>query len=317
MLVQLKNRISRLLALLLLTFATGAQSADWQKIEIPVNENLSGISFLNRDTGILVTQYGRYLLTEDAGKNWNSYSEKPPVALEDIDFYSEKVAAICGRGGRLYITTTGLDGWQNVSLPDTTPWLLDVEMFDDTTGLVIGTTRNPDNFYEGLTLRTTDGGKTWNPLTQLGYGLAQIQVADDGTVMVLSFGKLSESKDKGFSWTSHLTFDGEPCRTFSMHGQHGIMGGLNGMCAYTEDRGQTWNIARQNLDYVLIASAMVSDKVGYLGGSKGVLIRTDDGGANWTQETLPETFDIFDMQLVGNRLFIVGTEGHMLYKDLK
>lgn len=317
MTVQLKNRISALLALLLLAFAATAHAAEWQKVDIPANEDLSGVSFLNRDTGIVVTQYGRYLLTEDGSKRWRSFSEKPPVALEDIDFFNENVAAICGRGGRLYITTTGLDGWQNVSLPDTTPWLLDVEMLDDTTGLVIGITRNPENIFEGLTLRTTDGGKTWNPLTQLGYGLADIEVADDGTVMVLSFGKLSESKDKGFSWTSHLTFDGEPCRTFALHGRHGIMGGLKGLCAYTEDRGQTWNIVRQSLDYVLIASEMVSDKVGYIGGTKGVLLRTDDGGASWTKETLPEAFDIFEMQLVDGRLFIVGSDGKMYYKDIE
>jgi hypothetical protein len=46
-------------------------------------------------------------------------------------------------------------------------------------------------------------------------------------------------------------------------------------------------------------------------------MRTEDGGDRWTLETLPEKFDILDMQLIDNRLYIVGSEGHMLFKDLK
>jgi photosystem II stability/assembly factor-like uncharacterized protein len=315
----LKTVLKRLLPVALAAWLplAAAGADDWVSVKIPVEEGLSGISFLNKDSGLVITNWGRYLLTTDGCRSWRTFVLKEGAAFEDVHYLNSRRAFICGRGGMLFRTVDGCATWQNQSLPDTLPWLTDVEMFDDQTGMVIGMTRRAESPFEGLALRTTDGGDTWHPLVSLGLGYAELCHRPSEPVYLLSFGKVSISFDKGKTWESVPTVQGEPCRAMAMHGLAGVIAGPGGMRAYTLDGARTWQLAKSQPDRVFIAAVIVSDTVGYLGGMGGVMMYTEDGGRTWKDEKIPEAFDIYDLALVADRLYAVGSDGHMIYKKVK
>ncbi|MDH4157900.1 MAG: YCF48-related protein [candidate division Zixibacteria bacterium] len=307
-----------LLCLLLLSLVVPALHAqEWQRVKIPAQDNLTGISFISPDTGLVVTGTGRYMHTVDGGKNWRRFRIEEGAPFEDVFYLNSQYAYICGRNGKLLRSIDSLQSWQHKTLPDTLPWLMDIEMFDNKHGLVIGMSRHTERPLQGFALRTVDGGISWQEVAPMGAGYAEIAYEKGGPVIILAFGRLIISDDKGATWRTVTTFEGEACRAISMHGDAGIMAGPGGICAYTRDAGKTWQIVRSDAQRVFIAVQMIDDQVAYVGGANGIVMRTADGGQTWQDEDFPAPIDIFDFELVGDRLYAVGSMGGMLYKKVR
>jgi len=303
-------------AIMILIFSLPAFSQDWQEIKLETNLSLTGISFLNADTGLVVSSGGRYLQTLDGGKNWSIF-HITDTPLEDVFYLDSKTAYICGRKGLIVFTDDAGASWQNKSLKDTMIWFFDIEMFDENNGLVIGATRNPENPFEGIALRTIDGGKIWGKIETLGIGYNEISYRPGEPVYMMSFGKLNISNDMGKTWESFLTVEGEACRAISMYGKSGIITGPKGMCAFTRDSGKTWQITKQESTQLYIAAVMINENDAYIAGAEGVIKHTIDGGKSWTLEQVPDKFHVFDMAIGGNYLYAVGAKGGMIRKKIK
>jgi photosystem II stability/assembly factor-like uncharacterized protein len=307
-----------LLCLLFLSLAAPAVPAqEWHRVKIPAQDNLTGISFLSPDTGLVVTGTGRYMHTVDGGQSWRRFRIQEGAPFEDVFYLSSQYAFICGRNGRLLRSIDSLQSWQHKSLSDTLPWLRDIEMFDNKNGLVIGMSRHTEHPLQGFALRTIDGGISWQEVEPMGAGYAEIAYENGRPVIILAFGQLIISDDKGATWRTVPTLEGEACRAISMRGDAGIIAGPGGMCAYTSDGGKTWRKVKSDAQRVFIAVQMIDERVAYVGGANGVVMRTADGGKTWQDEDFPAPIDILDFELVGNRLYAVGSMGGMLYKKVR
>ena len=86
--------------------------------------------------------------------------------------------------------------------------------------------------------------------------------------------------------------------------------------AYSRDGGATWIQVQQNESDLYIACQLVNEGLGYMGGLDGVFKKTENGGSLWTDEVLPAKFDIYDMQLVGSKLYIVGSNGNIVVGEV-
>ncbi len=111
---------------------------------------------------------------------------------------------------------------------------------------------------------------------------------------------------------------GSPARSFSFSGNSGILCGLKGIVAYTNDGGKIW-LKSEKLDEqkTYVASQMINSSEGYIGGQNSTLMKTTDGGRNWSPELMAKSFDVYDLILVKNRIYAVGAEGGIIWKEVK
>jgi photosystem II stability/assembly factor-like uncharacterized protein len=131
--------------------------------------------------------------------------------------------------------------WGVRTLPGN-PVLTDVSFAQPTTGLICG--------GDGLLLRTTDAGNTWQ------------SVAPSDT-----------------SWLhalQHVTPQLVYCA------------GDNGVLLRSEDGGQSWQQVSVPTNRHLLTLAFPSRDTGYVAGEQGVVLRTYDGGQHWRPVSFPE-----------------------------
>jgi photosystem II stability/assembly factor-like uncharacterized protein len=296
--------------------ASAQKETRWVVQDFPVEENITGIHFFCPDTGYVVTSGGILARTFDGGVNWQPRRVSEYAALEDLHFTHGPIGILVGRSGTILRTRDGGYTWENESYYDTAAWLLDIQMIDHKNGVAIGATREPKERLGGLLLRTTDAGDTWNRIEVGGLGYSELVMPGDSTIRFLAYGAIYTSKDLGANWTSSLTFDGPPCRCLSIHGSSGITGGSSGAMAYSRDGGATWIQVQQDKKDLYVACQLVTERLGYMGGLDGLFKKTENGGSLWTDEALPVHFDVFDMQLVGTKLYVVGSNGTIVVGEV-
>ncbi len=311
----MKNTII-LICCFILTATFSTQAQEWNAVSSPIEENINGVSFVNEDTAFFVSNQGKLFRTFDRLKSFDTFNPAPGISLEDVYFINSDVGFICGSKGTFMQTTDGGYTFKQIPLTDSIPWFFDIEMFDKKHGLLIGMSRDADSPLGGLAFRTSDGGKNWTKVKPFGIGLSEIGFFNN-KVMVQSFGRLNSSTDFGKTWRSDSTLTGSPGRAFSFYGKTGIICGLQGMCAYTNDGGKIWMPAEQDKQKMFIAAQMINTNEGYIGGTKSTILKTTDGGRTWNQELLAKAFDVYDFVLVNDRLYAVGAEGGIIWKKVK
>ena len=305
-----------LLLLLILCVAVSARAQEWEQIDIPTTSNISSISFPAPDTGYFVTQTGELGFSFDGGRNWRLLPIEPGVPLEDVHFLNSRLGLACGRQAALYRTTNGGRTWENHSLRDTIPWLLSVRWISDKHAVAVGMTREKETPIRGFSLRSSDGGKTWERQESMGLGYGELFTLPGGPIYFQSYGQLHMSRDSGENWRTIRTVDGKPGRATAIYGRTGILVGNAGMTAHSIDKGRTWQMTPVSADLHLTSIVLVNADTGYTGGVGGQILRTEDGGATWDNESLPGEKDIYDMAVAGNFVFAVGKDGYLIRKKI-
>ncbi len=305
-----------LLSCFIILAACSVQAQGWNAVQFPSTENINGVSFVNEDTAFFVTNKGTLIRTFDGLKSFDGFNPTPEISLEDVLFLNSEVGYICGANGTFMKTTDGGYTFKQIPVNNMNSWFFDIEMFDESHGLIIGMVRDSATPYGGITYRTSDGGKNWTEIKPYGIGLSEIGY-QNGKVYVQSFGRMNSSTDFGKTWVSDSTISGSPGRSFSYFEKNGILCGMSGTCAYSSDGGKSWKPSEQNPEVMFIASQMVNNTVGYIGGTKTTLMKTVDGGKSWNPELMAKSFDVFDFALVKDRLYAVGSFGGVIWKKVK
>jgi photosystem II stability/assembly factor-like uncharacterized protein len=307
-----------LILTLALTVGATVSAQEWQSLNFPSPEPITGIVMFNADSGYVTTSDGNFIRTSDRGKNWFRSEEISGTRLESLCFLNPKVGWICGHKGLILFTGDGGHVWTNQSWKDTLAVFFDIEMINQDTGIVVGMRPDDTNKLAAISLKTTDGGKNWKLMEPMGmaYNEALFEPASR-KLYFMSMGRLNISSDGARKWHSILTIEGSPARTFSIYGSTGIMAGPKGVCAYSADSGKTWYKNTRGENQHFISSVMVDAKRGYIAGKDGVMLATLDGGRNWLPETLPKSFFVMDMIATGATVYAVGSGGTIIYKNLK
>ena len=308
-----------LLTPLVLSLCLSAPRAqDWVPVTLPTGDNITGIEFLHPDTGFLSIQPGDLGRTYDGGRTWTIHPVALDLALEDVSFANAKLGLVCGKAGALYRTSDGCERWESVSPVgrDSTVAFFSVKFIDPRTALVTGMSRHEETPWSGIAYRSLDGGATWTRLEPMGLMYSEIFYSPTAGLVFPALGLLNRSDDKGKSWRQNGAIESALNRSVAVAGDLIVLVGPKGFLAVSRDNGKTWKKIEQDVERTFVAVTAIDDRTVFVAGPNSLMLRSSDGGETWTQELLARSFDVLDLARAGSRLYAVGTDGAVIYKEL-
>ncbi|MFZ1320199.1 MAG: YCF48-related protein [Ignavibacteria bacterium] len=250
------------------------------------------ISFINPDTGLLVTDYGRLRRTYNAGTNWITNSTyKPRYSQPNIlwagELLNSNVAYACGAGGRVVKSTDGAVTWFTTTGGNEN--FYSNYFINSNTGFTVGT--------DGKILKTTNAGVNW--IEKQSNTLQRLREVDFPSVNIGytcgDTGTVLKSTDEGESWS-----DISPGGTNNFFGldfideQTGyISGGNSARILKTTNGGVNWEdqVIGVNPLAVIGPLIFVNHNSGFTAGDEN--LRTTNGGVNWILNTQGAGIDLF------------------------
>lgn len=338
----------KLLSVCLLLIATLAFASDVRHVE---DASLRSVFFIDPQEGWIVGDEGIILHTIDGGKRWERQPTGTRASLRSVQFLTPFIGWAVGReelpygqgsvGVILFTSDGGLE-WKK-QLPNTLPGLNAVRFADPKTGYLCGD--GCDQFPFGV-FKTTDSGKTWEPVS--GPRTTSWLAADffDRTkgVLVGAWGRLAVTrKDEssqvftlptlmGGAVTAALGnkqkavvaehadwLAGRDITSVQILGKKTIAVGQGGLILTSTSEGKAWGFADTklptkvlaNLDFHTVHS--VKEKIWIAGRPGSAILHSDDGGTTWkfqkTGQTLPLHSVFFFDEYLG---FAVGDAGTIL-----
>ncbi|MBD8682517.1 YCF48-related protein [Pseudomonas sp. CFBP 13719] len=260
------------------------------------------------------------------------------AALQDITRAGDRLVAVGERGTVLLSDDNGTS-WRQVPVPISSS-LTAVQFVDARNGWAVG--------HAGVVLHSSDGGERWTlqldgrRLAQLELDAAQASgdeqhlaaarqgVADgaDKPLLALAFsdanhglvvgayGLALHTSDGGASWVSWAA------RLPNPQGLHlyavaqspdGVyIAGEQGLFLRSQDAGEHFNAMSTPYQGSYFSLAVQPDGALHLGGLRGRVFRSTDQGSSFESVQNPVPISINDMQLLGNRLFLVNQAGGVL-----
>jgi len=259
-------------AALLLLLACVPAWAQWQPQESHSKESLRGVSVVSAKEVWASGTHGTYLVTTDGGLHWTAARVPGAEALDfrDVEAFGDTaylLAAGPGEQSRIYKTRDRGAHWELQFTDHEPKGFLDCMSFwDEQHGIAVG---DPVGGRFQL-LRTSNGGRSWQPLAQPPAALqGEALFAASGTCIATQGAKnvwfatggaaarVFRSRDRGLSWQAAETpivHGSASSGIFSVafrdarHGviaggdyQHPEQGGAN--LALTQDGGASWRLA--------------------------------------------------------------------------
>lgn len=309
------KKLTLLIGIICVLAGSNLFAQGWKVLKAPIKADITGINFIDSEIGFIVGKNGKIARTDDACRNWLVVQIDDSIRIEDVSFLDTKNGLICGEKGVIYKTTDGGKTWVNITPGDTGHYYFDIDYLDKQTAMVVGLDRLNPNPMVGVGMITFDTGKSWKKIDAKGMGFSGISKINND-IYFIGFGIVIHSKDNGKTWDHIKTNISKPGRALAFSGNNGIIAGPQGMCAYTSDRGKTWKTTELPMTNTFICAKMIDSTIGYIGGTNSLMKRTNDGGISWNDELLAKSFHVIDMCYIGNRIYAVGSEGTIIYKEL-
>ncbi|MEO5930136.1 MAG: YCF48-related protein [Candidatus Kapaibacterium sp.] len=339
----MNRRLGIALALILLIgTAANAQTASWKSVSPPGFDYLTGgIDFPSRDTGFAVsfpsTQgTDSYILqSTDKGETW-AKRQIEGVTLYDVRFTSPSTGFAVGENtncgcGVIYSTTNGGATWTPQTY-SSTGLLYSIFFTSASKGFITGS--------NATLLKTTDGGKTWNPgspnvgpdmdprkiffaTPMVGYMMVALQSRDWTNVLM-------KTTDGGETW--HLILDNgdntdsKPTYSsmFFTSATVGYATGREGNSKTiykTTDGGFHWTkkfaAAGPSIFLSMGGIQFLNDSLGYASGDEGTIVRTTDRGETWKREPSGTSTALPAMKFLDeNTGFVGGLFGALIKRSI-
>jgi photosystem II stability/assembly factor-like uncharacterized protein len=287
---------------------------------------LHAIQFLDSNEGWAVGDDGVVWHTIDGGRTWDRQATGVRASLRSVQFLTPFVGWIAGReelangagsvGVLLYTRDGGLK-WQRL-LPNALPGLNVIRFADAQNAFLLGD--GADQYPSGV-FKTTDGGRTWQPVP--GPRAASWQAGDfqDGQSGALAgaWSRLATLRATGFATADLDTLGGRSLRGLQLRGNRALAVGQGGLVLTSQSAGVRWGYADLKLPAEVLATwdfhALhgVGDHVWVAGRPGSALLHSADRGATWqvvkTNQPLPlNAVFFFDEQ----RGWVVGEFGSIL-----
>ncbi len=280
-----------LLELALLFLATTFVSDNppgWYLQQLPVNDFVNDIFFLDSLTGWVVTNGGSndtaYIIkTENGGKDWKVLNRSFKYYTK-IQFFNNDSGYISGAPGGVWKTFNG--GYNLILCNKGLPFGIDdFQFINEDTGWAC----SADIDFGGI-WKTTNGGDLWikqlsPPITPT-LSIKAISILNKDTGWAInnsgSLKELYRTTNGGINWNVQYTFNNflnDVQFITSLKGW--ITGGSNNF--YSSDGGKNWNISNAGG----VKLNMKTEKIGWIGTNAIRTIRkTTDGGVVWgTQQS--------------------------------
>ncbi len=242
---------------------------------------------------------------------------------------SDNEAFVTGRtSGNIYHTADGGQTWDTFTLPNvsSSKKFYKILFTSDQVGYIFG--------HADYCAKTTDGGATWNFITN-NFAASEIifsaKFFDDNTGFVGgAYGHLYYTTDGGNSWTQ-IFLNTEEIFSISFKDQNnGIITTGNGQIFYTHNGGLTvddWSIATENsVEHILgsyydenIALTCAYSSVDGNYGNDYAIMSSGNNGESWDEESFADlTFNptrLTSVVSTGSKYIITGKNGVILSED--
>ncbi|RJQ43935.1 MAG: hypothetical protein C4534_07425 [Gaiellales bacterium] len=206
----------------------------WKELESPTGETLNQVVRAGNSLAIAAGWNGTILTSADKGVTWDATTVDFPNNYISLD-YSQGVGMLVSSGGYVYRTLDGAASWEAIPLPENT-LPASVSLFGGSRALLVGqfgemlvSNNSGADWYEGssiltadllcssfvgspdaalaggwdgVMIRTADGGSTWSTVTAgTGRPIRAIEALDALTVFAVGDGDtIIVSRDGGNTW---------------------------------------------------------------------------------------------------------------------
>ena len=285
-------------------------SAQWQPQAVGTDASFRAVSMASPDVVWIGGAKGTFVRTTDGGTTWQTGTvpDAQTCDFRDVQAIDAHTAYLMSAGpaekgqARLYKTTNGGQTWTLLYQTEQPGVFFDsMDFWDKDQGIVVGDPIESKWFV----LSTSDGGKTWQPISPASLPLMEpneAAFAASGTSLVV--------QGKRNVWIASG-------------------GGPFGRVFRSRDRGQTWAVSNTPLPggeaTGLFGMQFFSDKIGMVVGGNYKQEQkpgpnaaiTRDGGQTWTllTPTDPPGLKEAIALLPGDRLLAVGPSGTSLSAD--
>ncbi len=221
-----------------------------------------------------------------SGANASTYTI-PSAEVSDAGVYYLEITnsiatALTLRTGNTMVSVNDISALQWVKVDIGSPnGLLDIQFADERAGFTGG-----DN---GAFFRTTDGGETWEDLTEssgLTGRIFDVHFLDRHRGWVVgNQGLIARTENGGLNWTI-TPFSGVSINTvWFIDEDNGWLGYGNGNVFRTVNGGISWTSQPTGTSAIIDEIQFVNDQVGYIAcassGSGGRILKTTNGGNSW------------------------------------
>jgi len=211
---------------------------------VPLSSTLTGVSFINADTGWAVGHWGAILKTSDGGEHWSLQRSDVNVdqPLFSVHFKNAQEGWAVGLWSLMLHTVDGGTHWETVALPPPAG----AKKADRNLYAIFADAKG--NLFvaceQGRVLHSSDGGATWS-YSETGYA--------------------------GSFWSGLALSDGTL-----------LVGGLRGTIYRSADGGSSWQAASSSLKSSITDMRELADKSIIAVGLDGAVLRSQDGGVSFS-----------------------------------
>lgn len=272
---------------------TVAQTS-WQQMTSGTSSRLWSAAFANDSTVFAVGVDGLMMKSINKGTSWSVVNHGLTTKnLYSIHFATNLVGFAGGLSATVLKTTDGGATWFDISanLPAiitsyaqySTQEINDFYFLNANTGFAVG--------YNGIILKTNDGGTSWNFSGSLGAGTYRsVWFVDPTTGFIASHGKkIKKTVNGGENWADWVSEETTFNHFFEIrffNTTTGVAIGDGGVIFRTVDAGESWTRATVTpaASGQLWGLEIVSESVGYASGQSGQIYVTNDAGASWSKQ---------------------------------
>jgi photosystem II stability/assembly factor-like uncharacterized protein len=284
----------------------------WTQADVPVRTGLLDIYFPSPEKGWAVGHEGVVLHTEDGGKSWVKQYDGFRLAKEGLAFYqklaeqhpdNEYYSALVGE--MEFAISQGAD-----------KPLFKVYCFNDTACNAIGA--------YGLSIRTRDGGKTWEPTMHRNenesfyhlYDFALLPgknrfflAGEAGTFLIVSVDTAISGEGGSAVRVNSVPWEGSFFASSDTADGAVVMGGLRGRMFITADEGDTWVVVRKPDTSTIVDIIRLADDRLVAAGMAGEILVSSDNGISFNKVDLDTPRINSIAEGPGNTLILGGPAG--------
>lgn len=251
---------------------------------------VKSMSFMNADTGFIVTGYGTILKTFNGGKLWKADSSfrtsgEKDFSMTDVNISGHDHINICGGGGTVISSTDCGNSWV-------------VKNGNEKT--LKASCRADSNFYfcageEGTILKSTDGGSNWFTLKNFtGKFLNSVFFLNRATGFVAgNKGVIFKTGDGGMNWTEQTGYTNLNLNSvYFLNKDTGLVAGgtpdnERAFIFRTTNGGTNWYEVYDSMSMgVFNSMKFINSSTGFLAGNNGNVLKTINAGRDWASENI-------------------------------
>lgn len=281
-------------------------SGSWSQVPSPVSSDLVAVRFSDERHGWIVGHDAVLLSTSDGGRTWERRLDGRKVLAVLTEAYEQRVQSGDKEAARILREVERSMAQSAVPGVLPTPFF-DVLFLNRDEGFLVGAF--------GLVLRTTDGGKSWQPWidrTENERRLHLYALRSDGK-HVYAAGEqgllLKWDASSGRFVKVETPYDGT---YFGLIAKEGLLVvyGLRGNAYASHDGGQQWQKVETGVSASIVAAFIGEDARLFLVTQTGQVLVSTEAGRTAQAVKLPRAGEVFDAMPVGrDRLALARLDG--------